>query len=80
MRIVKNKIRWKRPLFKLNTEVLSEWLTQSPLNQKEFAEIIGVSESTISRWLSGDRKPKVPEQQKLCKYTNISFNNLFERL
>ena len=80
MRIAENKRRWKRPRFKLNTEVLSEWLDQSPLNQREFGDIIQVSESTISRWLSGERTPKLPEQHKLCEITKIKFNTLFHRL
>ena len=80
MKFAQNKKRWKRPLFRLKMEVLLNWLDESPLNQREFSELIGVSESTMSRWLNGSRKPKVPEQQKLCKYTNIPFNNLFERI
>ena len=38
---------------------LSERLKQLDMSQKKFAEELGVSEATVSRYLRGERKPSV---------------------
>ena len=49
------------------------------LTQKEAAEKIGVSVSTIKNWETGKTYPKQPEIEKMCAaynrtYDSINFN------
>lgn len=37
---------------------LKDWLAENPVTQRQFAGRIGVSDSAMSRYLSGDRIPK----------------------
>lgn len=39
-------------------ERLTELLRQQGMSQKQLAELIGVTEATVSRYITGDRTPK----------------------
>ena len=39
-------------------ERLTELLRQHGMSQKQLAELIGVTEATVSRYMTGDRTPK----------------------
>ena len=46
------------------------------LNQTEFAEVIGVSFSTVNRWENGKATPNYQALKKIkvfCKKNNINF-------
>ena len=38
-------------------EILTEFLKEQDINQKQFAEKIGVKPSQVSEWLKGKAKP-----------------------
>lgn len=46
---------------------LSERLKQQNMSQKAFAEALGVSEATVSRYLRGDREPSINVVGKIAK-------------
>jgi transcriptional regulator with XRE-family HTH domain len=77
MQFAKKKKRWIRPKFKINHEIFMDWFETTPLNRKELADLCQVSNSTISRWLKGERTPRPSEQHKLCEITSMKFNILF---
>jgi DNA-binding XRE family transcriptional regulator len=49
------------------------------LTQKELAEKIGKSETTIVKWENDQtgKKISIENLEKLCKILNISFNDIF---
>ena len=49
------------------------------LTQKELAEKIGKSETTIVKWENGQtgKKISIENLEKLCKILNIGFNDIF---
>ncbi len=46
------------------------------LTQKDFANIINISEMSIRRYESGDRKPSVETLNKIAAALNVSVNDL----
>lgn len=54
-----------------------KYLRQSKgLSQREFAEKIGVSPSTISMYEVGQREPDFETEEKIADYFNIDLNTL----
>lgn len=55
---------------------------QQNLTQREFAERIGVSDKTVSKWECGNGMPELSHMQSVCKVLQIDLNELFsgERL
>lgn len=45
--------------------------------QTEFAELINVSQPTLSRWENGVREPRISDLENICKKLGISLNTLF---
>lgn len=46
---------------------LRDLLNYAKISQKEFAKMIGSSEASISRYLSGERSPSVMTIIKICE-------------
>ena len=47
-------------------------------NQKEMAEIVGVSSPTFHDWLKGKKMPRMKNVQKLADYFGITLSDLIE--
>ncbi len=56
---------------------LSELRKENGLTQKELAELLHVSPSTISKWETGVVKPDVDIYDELAKVLNVSSLELF---
>ena len=52
------------PLKPMTPEELREWRTSRGLTQKQLAELLGVKQSSVSRWEDGKRK--IPPFLKLA--------------
>lgn len=55
---------------------LKELLEEKQISQKELANAIQTTEVSISRYMSGDRQPKIYIVQKIAEYLNISSDYL----
>lgn len=44
------------------------------LSQKQFAELSGLTESSVSRYLSGERVPRTDTAIKICDILNVSLD------
>lgn len=55
---------------------LSILLEETNTTQRELAEKVNVTEVTISRYLSGERKPRIEIIHKIAKYFNVSVDYL----
>ncbi|MDE7275052.1 MAG: methyltransferase domain-containing protein [Lachnospiraceae bacterium] len=55
---------------------------QQHLTQREFAELLGVSDKTVSKWECGNGMPELSHMQSVCNILHIDLNELFsgERL
>lgn len=53
-------------------EILTEFLKEQDINQKQFAEKIGVKPSQVSEWLKGKAKPNYDTLKKIARSYNIS--------
>lgn len=54
-------------------------IEEKDITQKELANAIDVTEVTISRYLSGDRSPRIDIVNRLAKYFNVSTDYLLNR-
>ena len=59
-------------------ERLREYMTSSGLTQAELARRLGVSQPTVSDWLSGNIKPTVRRLLTISKKTGISVDELLK--
>ena len=50
--------------------------TNMGLNQKAAADIIGVSNKTLSNWENGKSFPDVPHIEKMCEVYCVTYNDL----
>ena len=53
-------------------------IDDNDMTQRDLADAIDVTEVTISRYLSGDRKPRVDIVNKIARYFNVSTDYLLE--
>ena len=56
---------------------LSILLEEKNITQRELAEKINVTEVTISRYLSGERSPRIEIVNKIAEFFNVSIDYLF---
>ena len=56
---------------------LSILLEEKNITQRELAEKINVTEVTISRYLSGERSPRIEIVSKIAEFFNVSIDYLF---
>ena len=68
---------------------LDEWIFNQASTRKKLADNLGISEASLSRYLSGDRVPKPEIMRKIIEVTNgivnpqsfysVNKNNLFKK-
>ena len=56
---------------------LKNMLEQRNMSQKEFAEAVGVSESTVTHWCKGVKVPKMSRVDVICKVLDCNRAELF---
>lgn len=56
---------------------ISSMRKQQGLTQRELADIIGISDKTVSKWECGKGMPEVSLMQPLCEALHINLNELF---
>lgn len=56
---------------------IAEMRKQQGLTQREFSELIGISDKTVSKWECGNGMPDVSLMQLLCDALKINLNELF---
>ena len=57
---------------------LSRYVERSGKQQKELAEIVGVSTSTFNDWMKGKKYPRIGKIEKLAGYFGILKSDLIE--
>ena len=66
---------WSREVFAKN---LKHYMDKSGKNQKELAEIVGVTAPTFNEWIKGKKYPRIDKIEILAKYFNIMKSDLIE--
>lgn len=56
---------------------IAERRKQQNLTQREFADALGVSDKTVSKWECGNGMPELSSIQPICKILKIDINELF---
>ena len=56
---------------------IAEMRKQQNLTQREFADILGISDKTVSKWECGNGMPELSFMQPICKILKINLNELF---
>lgn len=67
---------WSKDIFAKN---LKMYMAQAEKNQKEMADIVGVSAPTFHAWLNAKKMPRMDKVQKLADYFGIKKSDLIER-
>lgn len=57
-------------------ERLARYLEDTNTSQTEFAKSVGVSQPTVSEWLSGEKTPTVGNLAKISRVTRLSTDEL----
>lgn len=61
-------------------KILSTLLEEKNITQRELADKINVTEVTISRYLSGERSPRIEIVNKIAEYFDVSIDYLLGRV
>lgn len=56
---------------------LEEVLTERGIYNRRIAELLGVTESTVSRWVHNKQQPDVYKLYKIAEYLKIDIRDLF---
>lgn len=56
---------------------IAEMRKQQNLTQREFANALGISDKTVSKWECGNGMPELSFMQPICKILKIDLNELF---
>jgi plasmid maintenance system antidote protein VapI len=65
-------------LGKSGKTVLNEILIRQNVGRPQFAKVMGVHESLVSRWIHRDRGVKPRHRIKIQKLTGLTHDELFE--
>ena len=65
-------------LMKLFSSRLSNLMSERNINQREIAQVVGVSESTVGKWLLLKAMPRMGVIQKLADYFNVGKSYFLE--
>lgn len=57
---------------------IQQYMEQAGKNQKEMAEIVGVSAPTMHDWLKGKKIPRMHKVQKMADYFGVTLSDLIE--
>lgn len=68
-------MEWSTETFARN---LQFYMERAGKNQKEMAEIVGVSAPTLHDWLRGKKMPRMNKVQKMSEYFGVSLSDLIE--
>ena len=66
---------WSKDVFAKN---LKYYMEKANKNQKEMAEIVGVSAPTFNEWLKGKKFPRIDKIEKMSQYFGILKSDLIE--
>lgn len=55
---------------------LQHYMEERGMNQRQLAEAAGLKEATVSRYLNGQREPKVSTLLTLCSALEVTPNDL----
>ena len=66
---------WSKKVFAKN---LTRYMELSGKNQKELAEIAGVSAPTFNEWVKGKKFPRIDKIQKMADYFGVLKSDLIE--
>lgn len=69
------KTEWSKATFSKN---LRKYMEESGKNQREMAEVVGVSAPTFNEWINGKKFPRIDKIQKLADYFGILKSDLIE--
>lgn len=71
----------KKEAYKMNTFIkrLRKILEDKNMTQRELARLAGVTEVTVSRYLNGERKPRVEIVNKIADVLNVPTDYLLGR-
>lgn len=53
--------------------IIKNYMEQHEMTQQEFSDLVGISRRSISKYLNGDRIPKVSTMRDICKSINIEL-------
>lgn len=53
-------------------------LARNGMTAQELAEKVGVTGTTMSLWMNGERFPRLPEAKAMAKLLNSTMDYLFE--
>lgn len=56
---------------------LKKYLDQNKMSQREFADRLGCTEASVSRYISGQRVPKAPLAIKMAEILGTTVEELF---
>lgn len=56
---------------------IAEMRRRRNLTQREFADILGISDKTVSKWECGNGMPELSFMQPICNILQIDLNELF---
>ena len=56
---------------------IAEMRKQQDFTQREFADVLGISDKTVSKWECGNGMPELSLMQPICQILKIDLNELF---
>lgn len=59
-------------------ERIKEQMAEKKINQKELAEMTGLTEASVSKYVNGKREPRIDVILKLAKAFNVSTDYLLQ--
>lgn len=69
----------EREVNELFAKNLTGLLEEHGLSQAQFGSIIGVTQQAVSRWMSGERSPRMKVIDQICDYFGISRSALLDK-
>lgn len=66
---------WSKEVFSKN---LIYYMNRKGVNQKELADIVGVSAPTVSEWISSKKYPRIDKIEIMANYFGILKSDLIE--
>ena len=63
----------RHDLYEMFLERVTEYIIEHRMTQQEFADLVGISRQSLSKYLNGDKIPKVSTMRQICEklYINI---------
>ena len=66
-----------RTILVKDKDILEEKLIETGLSYRQLAKKIGISQTTISLLIKGERNPSPDSAKKICNALNCQFNDIF---